>query len=139
MRLSRSEIIQKFELWLLSWNDHDLRGVMDLMHEDVVFENWNGSVVSGKTNLERAWLPWFANHGNFKFVNEDLFIDEQEQKVTFLWQLDWPSNEKFYRGNPEIRRGVDVLYFLNRKIIKKYTYSKTNILIGTKNIMLAAT
>ena len=138
MELSRSDIIQKFDLWLLSWNTHDLQGVMELMHEDVVFENWNGTLVSGKSNLERAWLPWFTHHGNFKFINEDLFIDHDAQKITFLWRLEWPSLEKLYKGNQEIRRGVDVLHFLDRKIIKKYTYSKTNIQIGTQNIILTA-
>ncbi len=136
MQLSRSEILNQFDVWLKSWNEHDLNGVMDFMHENIVFENWNGIVVSGKRNLERAWLPWFTNHGNFKFINEDFFVDEQEQKMTFLWRLEWPSIEKFFKGKHEIRRGIDVLHFLDKKIIKKYTYSKTNIQIGTKQIIL---
>jgi hypothetical protein len=138
MKLLRSEIMERFDSWLISWNEHDLKGVMDFMHEEIVFENWNGTVVAGKSNLERAWLPWFAHHGNFKFTNEDLFIDEQEQKMTFLWKLEWPSLEKYYKGNRETRRGVDVLHFLDKKIVKKYSYSKTNIQIGTKPIILSA-
>ena len=135
---SRSEIIEKFNSWLDAWNEHDLEGVMEFIHEDIVFENWNGVVVSGKSALQKAWLPWFIHHGNFKFINEDIFFDELNQKMTFLWRLEWPSVEKFYRGKQEVRRGADILYFLDDKIVKKYTYSKTNLQIDSRIILLEA-
>lgn len=138
MSLSRAEILTKFNVWLTAWNEHDLEGVMKFMHEEIVFENWNGDVISGKDTLQKAWLPWFIHHGNFKFIKEDIFIDEQEQKMSFAWRLEWPSLEKSFKGNPEIRRGVDVLYFLDEKIIKKYTYSKTIIQIDSIPILLHA-
>ncbi|HEY5367834.1 MAG TPA: hypothetical protein VIJ75_02490, partial [Hanamia sp.] len=53
-------------------------------------------------------------------------------------RLEWPSLEKFFKGKDEIRHGVDVLYFLDDKIIKKYTYSKTNIQIDSRIILLEA-
>ena len=138
MNLSKSEILRKFSTWLIAWNEHDLDGVMEFIHEEIVFENWNGVVVSGKNALQKAWLPWFIHHGNFKFINEDIFFDDLEQKMTFLWRLEWPSLEKFFKGKDEIRRGVDILYFLDGKIIKKYTYSKTNIQIDSRIIFLEA-
>jgi len=138
MNFSRVDIIRHFNVWLTAWDEHDLDGVMEFLHEDIVFENWNGVVVSGKSALQKSWVPWFIHHGNFKFIKEDIFIDEQEQKMTFQWRLEWPSLEKFFKGKLEIRRGVDVLHFLDGKIIKKYTYSKTSIQIDSRPVSLYA-
>ena len=63
-------------------------------------------------------------------------IDEAEQKMTFTWELEWPSFEKNYAGKPEKRRGVDILYLKEGKIYKKNTYSKTIIEIEGKKISL---
>ena len=111
MSLSKVEIIKLIKAWLIAWNDHNLEGVMGLIHDDIVFENWTGSTVIGKNNLHRLWIPWFLNHGNFRFIEEDIFIDVQKQKVLFSWILHWPSLERYYKGKPEIRRGVDILHF----------------------------
>lgn len=131
MNLSRSEILDHFDIWLAAWNEHDLERVMEFMHDDVLFENWNGAIVSGKNSLQKSWTPWFINHGNFKFIKEDIFFDEQEQKMIFQWRLEWPSVEKKFKGKHEVRRGVDILHFLGGKIYKKYTYSKTRIQIDS--------
>ena len=138
MRLSRSEILNEFEVWLKSWNEHDLEGVMQFMHEDIFFENWNRSNISGKELLKTIWKRWFENHGNFKFSTEDLFIDEQQQKIAFSWTLEWPSLEKKYLGDPEIRRGMDILHLENGKIKTKITYSKTVLQIDHQSITLIA-
>ncbi len=89
-------------------------------------------IVVGKEALRKAWKPWFANHGNFRFVEEETFIDEKEQKVLYRWLLKWPSFESGSKGRPEKRRGVDVIHFENGKIINKLTYSKTTIEIDGK-------
>ena len=138
MQLSKSEIFNDFDVWLKCWNEHDLEGVMDFIHEKVFFENWNGTSVSGKMLLKRAWERWFENHGNFKFSTEDLFIDEPQQKIAFSWKLEWPSLEKKYFGQPEIRRGIDILHLENGKIKTKITYSKTLLHINSHPIMLFA-
>lgn len=138
MQLSRPEILDQFDVWLKSWNEHDLEGVMDFIHENILFENWNGSCVSGKGLLKKAWERWFDNHGNFKFSTEDLFIDEPQQKIAFSWKLEWPSLEKNYFGQPEIRRGMDILHLENGKIKRKITYSKTLLQINSRSITLIA-
>jgi hypothetical protein len=138
MQLSRPEILDQFDVWLKSWNEHDLEGVMDFIHENILFENWNGSCVSGKGLLKKAWERWFDNHGNFKFSAEDLFIDEPQQKIAFSWKLEWPSLEKNYFGQPEIRRGMDILHLENGKIKTKITYSKTVFQIDNHSITLIA-
>jgi len=139
MVLSREKIRKAMAEWDLAWNDHDLNGVMELFHEDVLFEHWHGAIVRGKEALHQAWAPWFESHGGFRFTTEDLFVDEAEQKALYRWQLDWPSLEKGYEGRPERRRGVDVIHFRDGKIIQKLTYSKTTVEIDGARVRLSAT
>ena len=136
MSLFREEIKSALREWNLAWDNHDLEGVMKLFHEEALFENWTGGRALGKDAIRKAWTPWFANHGEFRFSEEETFIDEQEQKVLFRWQLEWPSAERGFEGKPEKRRGVDVLHFQNGKIIKKLTYTKTTIEIGQERFPL---
>lgn len=137
-QLSHAELLKLIRNWLVKWNAHDLDTVMDLLHEEVIFENWTGSMVIGKKNLRRAWTPWFSNHGNFIFITEDLFADQTEQKVLLQWELKWPSTEKKFEGLPETRRGVDIIHFKDGLIYRKYSYSKTTIDIQDKPVVLAA-
>jgi ketosteroid isomerase-like protein len=132
MKLSKQQIKEALTKWNAAWDNHDLDGVMALFHEDILFENWTGGKAKGKDALRKAWAPWFKNHGGFRFIPEDTFIDEAEQKVLYRWQLRWPSCEECYEGRPETRRGVDILHFKNGKIIKKLTYSKTTVEIDGK-------
>jgi ketosteroid isomerase-like protein len=134
--LSRQQLIEAMEKWNLAWDAHDLDGVMELFHEDIVFENWTGGTAKGKEALHAAWQPWFENHGGFRFLSEDLFVDETDQKVLYRWSLHWPSPEKGYEGRPERRRGVDVLRFQDGKIIEKLTYSKTRLEIDGRRVPL---
>jgi len=136
MTLLRREMKNALRQWNLAWANHDLEGVMKLFHEEVLFENWTGGKAKGKEALWKAWAPWFANHGDFRFTEEETFIDEEEQKALYRWQLEWPSFEKGCEGKPEKRRGVDVLHFRDGKIIKKLTYSKTTIEIEGRRFPL---
>ena len=136
--MSRSEIHEQFNKWLCAWNEHNLEGVMDFMHEEVLFNSWNGSSVCGKAALKKSWQRWFNNHGNFKFVLEDFFIDEPEQKMMFSWELDWPSSEKNYLDKREKRKGVDILCLKDDKIHIKNTYSKTTLEIDSVKVSMYA-
>ncbi len=78
MSLTRQDIKKALKQWNLAWANHDLEGVMELFHEDVVFENWTGGKASGKEALKKAWQSWFAHHGDFQFTEEETFIDEKE-------------------------------------------------------------
>ncbi len=119
---SRLEFTQVLQKWYQAWNDHNLKDVMNLFHDNIVFENWDGVIVKGKKKLQRAWTPWFKNHGDFHFIEEETFIDEIEQKVLFCWKLIWPSRQK--KNKTETVYGVDVMHFNDRKIIKKTTFAK---------------
>jgi ketosteroid isomerase-like protein len=137
--LSRKEIEVSLRKWNQAWSNYDLEGVMELFHDEIVFDNWTGGRAKGKEALRKAWTDWFANHGGFRFTEEETFIDEVQQKVLYRWRLDWPSFEKGYEGRPETRRGVDVMHFKDGKIIRKLSYSKTTVLIDDKRIPLSAT
>lgn len=138
MTLSRERIIEALTRWNRAWDEHDLDGVMELFHDDILFDNWTGGQVKSKESLRKAWSGWFAHHGGFKFTEEDTFIDEKGQKVLYRWRLEWPSSEKGYEGKCEVRRGVDVIYFQDDKIIQKLTYSKTTVEIAGKRVKLSA-
>ena len=137
MSLSRQEIEDALRQWNIAWDKHDLDGVMQIFHDEIVFENWTGGKARGKEALRKAWAPWFANHEGFRFIEEETFIDEKEQKALYRWLLEWPSCEIGYEGTPEKRRGVDVLHFQDGKIIKKLTYSKTTIDIDGERVSLS--
>jgi ketosteroid isomerase-like protein len=136
MRLDRQQLIDAMTQWETHWNHHDMDRVMDLFHDEVVFEHWHGTRVTGKTALQEAWSPWFKHHGGFRFTTEDLFVDETEQKVLYRWILAWPSLEKGFEGEHEKRRGVDVIRFQDGKIIEKLTYSKTALEIDGKRVRM---
>ena len=88
--------------------------------------------------VEKAWEDWFSEHGGFRFLEEDTFVDEIQQKALYRWRLEWPSLEKGYEGRPEIRRGIDVLHFKDGKIVAKLTYSKTTVDIDGRRCKLRA-
>ena len=138
MMLSREEIKSALTRWNEAWDNHDLDGVMELFHEEILFDNYTGGQAKGKENLRKAWKPWFENHGGFRFTEEETFIDVDEQKALYRWQLDWPSFEKGWEGRHEKRRGIDVLHFRDGKIIRKLTYSKTTLEIDGKRVRLIA-
>lgn len=127
MSLTKTEAFKKFNLWLTAWNLHDLDGVMELMHDEIVFENWDGKIVKGKEMLRKAWMPWFFRHDDFKFIQEDIFFEVLEQKMVFQWWLNWLPSEINSRTQKEIRKGVDILHFKEDKIFRKITYSITPI------------
>lgn len=136
MKLTRKEIETLWGKWNTVWDNHDLEGVMDFFHDDIYFNNWTGGDAKGKKQLRKAWHEWFLNHGNFKFIQNEIFIDVEEQKLLYRWELEWTSFEKGYEGKPEKRGGVDVIHFKDGKIINKLTYSKTTLEIGGKRIKL---
>ncbi len=136
MLLSREEIEDTLQRWNAAWDNHDLEEIMQFFHDDILFENWTGGKALGKEALRKAWTPWFENHGGFRFMEEDTFIDEKEQKVLYRWLLEWPSFERGYEGKWEKRRGIDIMHFQDGKIIKKLTYSKTTIEIEGERLPL---
>jgi len=120
--------------WISEWNNKNIDEVMGLFHEDVVFDHWTSYVITGKKNLKRMLKSWFNKDKQFFFEIEDIFFDETTQKLSLQWSLKWPSPEKKYAGNTEIRRGMDIIHFRDDKIYNKLTYSKTKTEIADKDL-----
>ncbi|MHB8763695.1 MAG: YybH family protein [Deferrisomatales bacterium] len=135
--LTRDDILDRLAAWYRAWNDHDLDAVMELFHDDVEFENWTGGRAEGRAALRAAWAPWFADHGGFRFVEEETFVDAPAQKALYRWTLEWPSREPGYEGAPEVRRGVDVLHFDGGLVRRKLTYAKTTLRLDGRRVRLA--
>ena len=55
--LSQSEIEKLLKDWNRAWDRHDLDGVMQLFHEDVIFENWTGARPGAKRDCSRPGHP----------------------------------------------------------------------------------
>ncbi len=136
MRLTRKQILSKLREWHLAWQKYDLEKIMTFFHEDIFFENWTGAYIKGKKSLRKAWEPWFDNHGNFRFLEEETFIDVDHQKALYRWTLEWPSMESGVEEKPEIRKGADVIHFKDGLILNKLTYSKTTIEIDNTRFSL---
>ena len=45
--LDREETIALLSRWNDAWNDHDLDRVMELLDDEVEFENWTGGRIRG--------------------------------------------------------------------------------------------
>jgi len=127
--LPRGDIAAALDKWNRAWEEYDLEGVLDLMDDNVFFENWNGARVRGRDALRKAWRSWFEGR-DFRFMPEDLFIDEEKQKVLYQWTLEWPCPDPSYERQTERRRGVDVMTFQNGRMTVKQTYSQTALEIG---------
>lgn len=136
MKLSRKEIKSLLKQWHEAWSRHDLESIMTFFHEEIFFEHWTGAYVKGLKSIRRAWEPWFLNHGDFRFYEEEVFIDEPVQKALYRWTLEWPSTEPGFEGKSELRRGVDIIHLKDGKILNKLTYSKTTIEIDNQRKLL---
>ena len=88
--MTRDEIALTIDEWLSAWARHDLDGVIALFSEDAVFETWTGLKVGGRENIRKAWTEWFEA-GGFRFISEDIAIDEERQVVVFSWIYEGPA------------------------------------------------
>lgn len=136
MKLSRKEMKALLKDWESAWANHDLEKVMTFFHEDAFFENWTGAYAKGAKTIRRAWENWFANHGNFRFFEQETFIDETVQKALYRWVLEWPSTEAGHENKTEVRKGLDIIHFKDGKIITKLTYTQTCVEIDNKRLSL---
>ena len=59
-----------------AFNQNDLEGVMALMAEDAVYEEFTGVINRGKAAIRAAFVPQFrGDFGKMRFEAEDLFVD----------------------------------------------------------------
>ena len=105
------------------FNANDLEGVMALMAEDAVYEEFTGVINRGKTAIRTAFVPQFrGDFGKMRFEAEDLFVDAESGKALIRWVCRLETK----RG-PAGWRGLDILHVENGLVTQKLTYAKAKV------------
>ena len=106
-----------------AFNRDDLDGVMAMMAEDAVYEEFTGAVSRGKAAIRAAFVPQFrGDHGKIRFETEDLFVDPAAGKALIRWVCRLET-----RRGPAGWRGLDILHFDRGLVTRKLTYAKAKI------------
>jgi ketosteroid isomerase-like protein len=105
------------------FNANDLEGVMALMAEDAVYEEFTGVINRGKAAIRAAFVPQFrGDFGKMRFETEDLFVDATTGKALIRWVCRLETK----RG-PAGWRGLDILHVEHGLVTQKLTYAKAKV------------
>jgi len=106
-----------------AFNRNDLDGVMAMMAEDAVYEEFTGVVNHGTAAIRAAFEPQFrGDYGKMTFDSEDLFADAATGKALIRWVCRLQTK----RG-PAGWRGLDILHFAGGLVTRKLTYAKSKV------------
>ena len=106
-----------------AFNANDLEGVLALMAEDAVYEEFAGAINRGKAAIRAAFVPQFrGDFGKMRFDAEDLFVDADSGKALIRWVCRLETK----RG-PAGWRGLDILHVENGLVTQKLTYAKAKV------------
>lgn len=106
-----------------AFNRDDLAGVMTMMAEDVVYEEFTGTVSRGKAAGRAAFEPQFrGDFGKIRFETEDLFADAATGKALIRWVCRLETRRGAAAG-----RGLDILHFEDGLVKRKLTYAKAKV------------
>jgi ketosteroid isomerase-like protein len=108
-----------------AFNQNDLEGVLALMTEDAVYEEFTGAISRGKAAIRAAFEPQFrGDFGKMRFETEDLFVDATTGKALIRWVCRLETK----RG-PAGWRGLDILHIEHGLVKHKLTYAKAKVLL----------
>jgi len=106
-----------------AFNANDLEGVMALIAEDAVYEEFTGTINRGKAAIRAAFVPQFrGDFGKMRFDAEDLFVDAEGGKALIRWVCRLET-----RRGPAGWRGLDILHVENGLVKQKLTYAKAKV------------
>lgn len=106
-----------------AFNDNDLEGVLALMAEDAVYEEFTGTTSRGKAAIRAAFVPQFrGDYGRMRFEAEDLFVDAPAGKALIRWLCTLET-----RRGPAGWRGLDILHVEDGLVTQKLTYAKAKV------------
>ena len=106
-----------------AFNRNDLEGVLALMTEDAVYEEFTGAISRGKTAIRAAFEPQFrGDFGKMRFETEDLFVDATTGKALIRWVCRLET-----RRGPAGWRGLDILHVEHGLVKHKLTYAKAKV------------
>ena len=105
------------------FNANDLEGVMALMAEDAVYEEFTGTINRGQAAIRAAFVPQFrGDFGKMRFETEDLFVDAATGKALIRWVCRLETK----RG-PAGWHGLDILHVENGLVKHNLTYAKAKV------------
>lgn len=105
------------------FNRDDLDGVMAMMAEDAVYEEFTGAVHRGSAAIRAAFEPQFrGDDGKMRFETEDLFADDTAGRALVRWVCRLET-----RRGPAAWRGLDILHFGDGLVRRKLTYAKAKV------------
>lgn len=114
-----------------AFNLNDLDGVMALMAEDAIYDEFNGTCSRGRGAIRAAFVPQFrGDYGVIRFDPEDLFVAPSAQgspaapsgKALIRWRcrLERAAVRKEWRG-------LDILHVVGGLVTEKHTYAKAEV------------
>ena len=119
-RATLADLVMRFTE---AFNANDLEGVLALMAEDAVYEEFAGAINHGKAAIRAAFVPQFrGDFGKMRFDAEDLFVDADSGKALIRWVCRLETK----RG-PAGWRGLDILHVENGLVTQKLTYAKAKV------------
>lgn len=120
--LTRTDLANITADFLSAFNENDLDRTMSFFAEDGVYEEFNGKQSVGLADVRAAFAPQFSGaFGEMKFLDEDLIVDAETNKVMASWTCTLEVN-----GQPTAWRGLDAMTFDDAgKLTHKLTYAKT--------------
>jgi ketosteroid isomerase-like protein len=121
---SREQLVDITRRFTDAFNREDLDGVMGYFTDDIVYEQYDGQVATGRDAVRAALDPQFAGaFGVMRFDEEDLFVDAAAGRALISWTC---SLDKDGKGD-QVRgwQGLDILHFTpDGRIERKLTYGK---------------
>ena len=118
--MDRQQLGDLTSRFMKAFNRNDLDSVMEFFADNAVYDEFNGKSNHGKVAIRAAFTPQFSGvFGKMEFLDEDLFIDADAQKVMASWRCTLSV-----KGRPTSWRGLDLLHFQGEKLVRKTTYAK---------------
>ncbi|MEK9683846.1 MAG: nuclear transport factor 2 family protein [Rhodospirillaceae bacterium] len=115
-----------------AFNAEDLDAVMSYFAPDAVYNEFNDLEHSGVEAIRRAFGPQFSGKfGKMRFHDEDMFVDPDSGKSLIRWTLTLEEV-----GRQGAYRGLDILHFVEGKLVEKHTYCKAKVPLIRKKIDL---
>ena len=122
MAEKRKELIRLTENFVTAFNKMDLNEVANSFAENSIYEDSKGNRFYGKLEIKKAFEPLLSGQmGQIHFEGDDIFVEEESGKVMTSWTLS--INLK---GNKSKIKGLDLLKFVNGKVLEKIAYRKQN-------------
>lgn len=121
--MTRDELVALTADFMDAFNTNDLDRMMSFFAPDGLYDEFNNRVSKGPEAVREAFRPQFEGaFGEMKFIDEDLIVDAETNKVMASWRCTLEV-----KGKPTSWRGLDAITFDDDgKITHKLTYAKAS-------------